>query len=711
MNPSNPSNLSNNAPHTTVSTNTTPNADLDRPELFTNRWLSLLQFNLRVLDQALNETHPLLERLKFLMIFSSNMDEFFEIRMAALKQQIRTGEARAGADGLLPQELLVTIQGLVHEAVAREYHILNEVLIPKLAEEGIRFLRRRNWSPEQRQWIRNFFRDQVQPVLTPIGIDLAHPFPRVVNKSLNFIIALDGRDAFGRQLNLAIVPAPRSLPRIIRLPDHLQSSGSDNFVFLSSIIHENAELLFPGMKATGCYQFRITRNADLTVDENAEDLPDALKSGLFSRRYGDAVRLEVADNCPQHLVDFLLEETGLAETDLYRANGPVNLARLMAITEINRPRLQWPPFIPGRGGHVPAEGLLFDVLREQDILLHHPYEAFTPVIDLIAQAARDPHVLAIKQTLYRTRNNSQIIQHLIEAARNGKEVTVVVELRARFDEENNINDATRLQEAGAIVVYGIVGYKTHAKMLMIVRREGEKLRRYFHLGTGNYHEGTARLYTDIGLLSSDEELGEDVHKIFLELTGMGRAAQLKHILHAPFTLHSGLKELIGHEIANAQAGREAHIRLKLNSLTEKDLIQSLYLASQAGVQIDIIIRGMCCLRPGIPGVSDNIRVRSILGRFLEHARVFWFANDGKPKLYCASADLMERNLFSRVEVCFPIRDAKFRQRLEEECFDLGFADTESAWIHQPDGNSVRHVAAPDDTPRNLQTELIARLAR
>ncbi|MFZ5757989.1 MAG: polyphosphate kinase 1 [Pseudomonadota bacterium] len=695
-----------------MTTPVTPSVDLDQPALYTNRWLSLLQFNLRVLEQAMDERHPLLERLKFLMIFSSNMDEFFEIRMATLKQQIRTGEAKADADGLLPQELLNTIQTTVHEAVAREYRILNDVLIPRMAEDNIHFLRRRNWSPEQREWIRHYFREQVQPVLTPIGIDLAHPFPRVVNKSLNFIVSLDGRDAFGRQLNLAIVPAPRSLSRIIRLPDHLQANGGDNFVFLSSIIHENADLLFPGMKATGCYQFRITRNADLTLDEGSvEDLPDALKSGLFSRRFGDAVRLEVADNCPQQLVDFLLEETGLGESDLYRVDGPVNLARLLSIVDVNRPRLKWTPFIPGRGKRVPTEGTLFEALREKDILLHHPYESFGPVVDLLAQAARDPHVLAIKQTLYRTRNNSQIIQHLIEAARSGKEVTVVVELRARFDEENNINDATRLQEAGAVVVYGIVGYKTHAKMLMIVRREGDKLRRYFHLGTGNYHEGTARLYTDIGLLSADEELGEDVHKIFLELTGLGRAAQLKHILHAPFTLHSGLKELVEREIAHAQAGRPAGIRLKMNSLTEKDLIQTLYRASQAGVPVDIVVRGMCCLRPGVPGVSDNIRVRSIIGRFLEHARVYAFANGGEPKLYCASADFMERNLFHRVEVCFPIRDPKLLRRVEEECLELALADNESAWAMRPDGTSERVQPAEGEKPVNIQSELLARLAR
>ncbi len=687
-------------------------ADLDQPSLFTNRWLSLLQFNLRVLAQATQEAHPLLERLKFLMIFSSNMDEFFEVRLAALRHLIRTGEAKPGDDGLLPQDLLNTVQEQVHAAVAQEYRILNDALIPRLAEENIHFVRRRHWTPVQRDWIRNYFRDQVQPVLTPIGIDLAHPFPRVVNKSLNFIISLDGRDAFGRQLNLAIVPAPRSLARLVRLPDHLQDNGGDNFVFLSSIIHDNADLLFPGMKTTGCYQFRITRNADLRVDEESiEDLRDALKTRLFSRGYGDAVRLEVADNCPQHLVDFLLEETGLTESDLYRVNGPVNLSRLMAITDVNRPRLKWAPFIPGRGRGVPTEESLFEALRERDILLHHPYEAFSPVVDLLAQAAHDPHVLAIKQTLYRTRNNSQIIQHLIEAARNGKEVTVIVELRARFDEANNINDATRLEEAGVVVVYGIVGYKTHAKMLMIVRREGEKLRRYFHMGTGNYHEGTARLYTDIGLLSADEELGGDVHKIFLELTGLGRAAQLKHILHAPFTLHSGMKELIDREADNARAGKPAWIRMKMNSLTERELIQALYRASQAGVAIDIVVRGICCLRPGIAGVSENIRVRSVIGRFLEHSRVYAFANDGDTKVYCASADLMERNLLYRVEVCFPIRDAKLRQRVMEECLDMPLADNDSAWHIKADGTAEPVAREAEETPFNVQADLLARLTR
>jgi len=576
--------------------------DLANPAYYLNRELSILAFNLRVLDQALDEVHPLLERLGFLRIFSSNLDEFFEIRVAGLKRQLSLGRSSPGPDGQLPHEVLTRIAEVCHEAVDKQYRILNEVLLPAMAQENIRFLKRDEWNEKQAAWVKKYFREQVYPVLTPIGLDPAHPFPKVVNKSLNFIVALEGKDAFGRSLHLAIVPAPRSLPRMIAIPG---DAGSDDYVFLSSIIHEHASELFPGMTVQGCYQFRVTRNADLALDdvEADEDLAEAVKDELFSRRYGDAVRLEVADNCPRHLIDFLLKKFGLGEEFLYRVNGPVNLVRL--ITDIDRPRLRYAPMIPSVPARLARAESYFEAIADGDVLLNHPFESFTPVIEFLRQAARDPQVLAIKQTLYRTGKNSEIVNLLAEAARNGKEVTAVIELRARFDEESNIEVAAKLQEAGAIVVYGIVGYKTHAKMLLVVRREGRKLKRYVHLGTGNYHAVTARIYTDISLLTAEEELCEDVHKIFQELTGMGKLPKLKKLLHAPFTLHARLMEHVEQEIANQKAGRPAHIIARMNSLTETQLIQALYRASQAGVKVDLIVRGICCLRPGIPGVSET----------------------------------------------------------------------------------------------------------
>jgi len=524
-------------------------SDFNNPDYYLNRELSLLQFNLRVLEQAMDENHPLMERLNFLLIFSSNMDEFFEIRVAGLKNKLETHTGQPGPDGMLPDELLKSISAITHEAVDRQYRILNDVLLPALREEGVDFLRREDWTEAQVEWVKKYFREQIYPVLTPIALDPSHPFPRLVNKSLNFIVPLDGKDAFGRSTGLAIVPAPRSLPRLIRIPDEISEGGDDNFVFLSSMIHAHVSDLFPGMKATGCYQFRVTRNADMEVDEEVEDLASALKGQLLSRRYGDEVRLEVADNCPRHLMHYLLEQFELTEEDLYEVNGPVNLARMF--TSVNRPRLHYPPFTPKLAPAVKKNETIFDAIDQGDILLHHPYESFQPVINLLAEAARDPKVLAIKQTLYRTGTKSEILDHLETAARNGKEVTAIVELRARFDEESNIEGARRLQEAGAIVVYGVVGYKTHAKMLLVVRRDGDGIKRYVHLGTGNYHTKTTKLYTDYGLMTCEKSMGQDVHKIFQELTGMGKAARLKQLKHSPFTLHPSVIEWIEFETEQA----------------------------------------------------------------------------------------------------------------------------------------------------------------
>ncbi len=686
----------------------TPPLDLGSPEFYLNRELSLLAFNLRVLEQALDEIHPLLERLGFLRIFSSNIDEFFEIRVAGLKRQLSLGSSVPGIDGQLPQEVLQRIAEICHDAVDRQYRILNDVLLPALAQENIRFLKREEWSEKQAAWVRKYFREQVYPVLTPIGLDPAHPFPKVVNKSLNFIVSLEGNDAFGRDLNLAIVPAPRSLPRMIRLPGDV--AGGDAYVFLSSIIHEYAQELFPGMAVQGCYQFRVTRNADLDLDEveAQADLAVALKDELFSRRYGDAVRLEVADNCPRRLVSYLLDKFGLTEDFLYRVNGPVNLVRL--ITDIDRPRLRYRPLSPSVPERLLRAEDYFEVIAQGDVLLNHPFESFTPVVEFLRQAARDPNVLAIKQTLYRTGNNSEIVNLLAEAARSGKEVTAVIELRARFDEESNIEVASRLQEAGAIVVYGIVGYKTHAKMLLVVRREGSrKLKRYVHLGTGNYHAVTARIYTDFSLLTADEDLCEDVHRVFQELTGMGRAAKLKKLLHAPFTLHSGLLECIEQEIRNAREGKPAQILARMNSLTEKQLIQALYRASQAGVKIDLVVRGTCCLRPGMPGISEHIRVRSVIGRFLEHSRVFWFENGGSNLLYCSSADWMDRNMFFRIETGFPVTDPELARRVKNDALLTYLADNRQSWQLRADGSYHHNVCEPG-REKMAQQVLLEKLA-
>jgi len=560
-------------------------------------------------------------------------------------------------------------------------------------------LRGGDWAEAQIGWVEEYVREQIDPVLTPIALDPSHPFPRLVNKSLNFIVSLDGKDAFGRSTGLAIVPAPRSLPRLIRIPDEISESGDDNFVFLSSMIHAHVSDLFPGMKATGCYQFRVTRNADMEVDEDVEDLASALKGQLLSRRYGDEVRLEVADNCPRHLTDYLLEQFELTEIDLYEVNGPVNLARMF--TSVNRPRLHYPPYTPKLAPAVKKAETIFDAMDQGDILLHHPYEYFQPVVSLLAEAARDPKVLAIKQTLYRTGTKSEILDHLETAARNGKEVTAIVELRARFDEESNIEGARRLQEAGAIVVYGVVGYKTHAKMLLVVRREGDGIKRYVHLGTGNYHTKTTKLYTDYGLMTCEKGICQDVHKIFQELTGMGKAARLKQLKHSPFTLHPSLIEWIDFETQQATAGKPARIIAKFNSLTEEKIIQALYRASQAGVEIDLIVRGICCLKPGVPGLSENIRVRSVIGRFLEHTRIYHFHHGGEDLVYCSSADWMDRNLFNRVETCFPVNDPVLKAQVIEQGLHYYLRDNSRAWVLQTDG---RHLRAQ---PQEGETAFIA----
>lgn len=659
---------------------------------YINREISLLEFHKRVLAQAKDKNHPLLERLNFLIIFSRNLDEFFEIRVAGLMKQIDFKTITSAPDGIPNEVIIEQISASAHLAIQEQYDTLNHILLPELENYGVKFIQYHNILEKHLDWIKHYFFKQVQPVVTPISLDPAHPFPRLVNKSLNFIVTLEGKDAFGRQIELAIVPAPRSLPRVVRLPDEL-TGGEEHYILLSAIIQQHISDLFPGMTATGCYQFRVTRNADLTLAEDVDDLAVALKDELSSRRFGRAVRLEIADNCPRSINHYLLEQFDLDPQHLYQVNGPVNLTRL--ITNFDIPELRFKPYQAVIPKALRNSNKIFEVLTKQDVLLHHPFDSFKPVINLLRESAQDPNVLAIKQTLYRSGPNSEIVQVLAEAARNGKEVTAIIELRARFDEESNITVANILQEAGAVVVYGIVGYKTHAKMILIVRREAGKLKRYVHLGTGNYHAGNARMYTDYGLLTTHEEICEDVHKIFQELTGMGKLLKLKKLFHAPFTLHAQLLHLIEQETAHAKAGKKARIIIKVNALTEPKLISALYTASQAGVKIDLIIRSICCLRPQIQGLSENIRVRSIVGRYLEHTRVYYFYNDGQDELYCASADWMGRNLFSRVETCFPIEDKKLKKQIIDYGLLSYLKDNVRAW--ELDANDQWHAISPKAT--------------
>jgi len=682
---------------------------LTSPDLYINRELSQLEFNRRVLEQAKDADVPLLERLRFLSIASSNLDEFFEIRVAGLIQQVAYGSTQRGPDNLLPSEQLRLITQAAKSLVAEQYRVLNEELKPQLEAQGIRFSEESDWAPKQRQWLKRYFHHDLAPILSPVGLDPAHPFPKVLNKGLSFVVTLEGRDAFGRASGKAVIQAPRSLPRVIQMPaDNAQTAHE--FVFLSSIIEAYADDLFPGMSVTGCYQFRVTRNSDLFVDEEeVDDLLRALEGELPARRFGDEVRLEIADNCPLDLERFLMTQFGLTEQDVYRCPGPVNLNRLDAIIDrVDRPDLKYGGFTPGLPERIRGADNLFDVIRRGDVLVHHPFQSFMPVVEFLRQAADDPKVLSIRQTLYRTGVDSVVVRALIAAANQGKDVLVVIELRARFDEEANISLANNLQSAGVQVVYGIVGHKTHAKMTLVIRREGRRLKRYVHLGTGNYHTRTARLYTDYGLFTSDDAIGEDVQKMFHQLTAMGRAGRLKKMLQSPFTLHRTVLEMIEREAAAARAGRPARIMAKMNALIEPQIIQALYGASQAGVRIDLIVRGMCALRPGVKGISETISVRSIIGRFLEHTRVLYFENEGEPRVFLSSADWMGRNFFSRVETCFPIEDKRLIKRVVKESFDFYLADNTHAWLLQADG-SYRRARPGNARPRSAQDALLESL--
>jgi polyphosphate kinase len=632
------------------------------PALYINRELSWLEFNQRVLEESQDPRNPLLERVKFLCIVASNLDEFFEVRVAGVKQQRLSNLSAFGPDALSPSEQLTAISGRVRRMVDDAYRLWNEELVPNLEKNSIFFLRYEELTDEEKVYYTNYFEKSVYPVLTPLAVDPVHPFPQLLNKSLNVAVELEGEHL---STNLAVVQVPRILPRLV--PYRAGKSGMYRYIFIGSLIQAHVSSLFHGVTVKGAYQFRVTRNSDLYLDEEEiVNLLKAIETELRKRSRGDAVRLEVQKDCPPHVTDQLLQTFYLTNDDLYRVDGPINFLRLMpVISEVDRPDLKFRPFVPVIATPSPDHEDIFSQIRRRPILLHHPYESFQTVLDFIEQAAEDPNVLAIKQTLYRTSGDSQIVGSLAEAAESGKQVTVVIELKARFDEAANIKWARTLQEAGVHVVYGIVGLKTHAKLALVVRREEDGLRRYLHLGTGNYHPSTAKLYTDLGLLTCDPDLTNDSAELFNWLTGVSIFPDLKKIKAAPKALHEFVLEMIERETEHAKHGKPSGIFGKVNSLVDPEVIQALYRASQAGVKINLMVRGVCCLRSGAPGISDNITVRSVIGRFLEHSRIYRFENGGRPQIYLASADWMARNFFRRVETCFPIEEPELQTQIEQ----------------------------------------------
>ncbi|NDC08684.1 MAG: polyphosphate kinase 1 [Oxalobacteraceae bacterium] len=685
---------------------TIPIADEPPPDSFLNRELSLLAFNRRVLAQAQDPDIPLLERLKYLCIVSSNLDEFFEVRIASLLARDR--EAGISGQGIWMREF-DQVSATAHALVDEQYQTLNDQILPALADHGIHLLRHLDRNEAQQVWVKEYFEREVRPLLTPIVLDPAHPFPQIVNKSLNFIVELAGKDAFGKGASIAVMKAPRVLPRIIRLPDGLHGKGTA-YCLLSSVIHAHIADLFQGREVLSYSQFRVTRDSDLWVDEvEVKNLRQALKGELQTRQFGFAVRLEVAKNCPAHLSQLLLDQFGIASEFLYPVDGPVNMVRLNELIDhASDPAFRFPRFAPGLSVPIGQESI-FNLITQHDWLLHHPYQSFLPVIEFLRAAAIDPSVVAIKQTIYRTGMNSELMESLIAAAQNGKEVTVVVELMARFDEEANINWADKLERVGAQVVYGVVGMKTHAKMALVIRRESGRLKLYAHLGTGNYHPTTTKFYTDFGLLTANQALARDVNEVFINLTTLTRPKKLNYLWVAPFDLSKELIKAIRHETAIATEGREARIIAKMNALQDASIILALYEASQAGVKIDLIVRGACILRPGVPGLSENIRVRSIVGRFLEHSRIFYFHNDKKADVYLASADWMNRNLFRRIEVAFPVLDPTLKQRVIDEGLKPYLKDNHNAWELDADGHYHRRKRSPRQARFSAQDHLMETL--
>jgi polyphosphate kinase len=668
-----------------------------------SRERAILEFNRRVLAQARRDDVPLLERLRYVCIVSSNMDEFFEVRFADYIEIVRN-------DSVAKREL-EAVAAQAHVLIDDQYATFNDFVMPQLHAAGIVILNHADRDEAQRRWVAQFFERQVRPLLVPVGLDPAHPFPQVANKSLNFIVKLSGLDAFGRANSVAIVKVPRVLPRVMRLPDRIAGPGRQAFVLLTSMIRAHLGELFPGREVEAFSQFRVTRDSDLEVDEDdVTNLRQALRSGLTTRHFGQAIRLEVVNTCPPALSALLLEQFGLPEAALYKVNGPVNLVRLNQLIDLaDAAALRFPPYEPVWPAGLPRGASMLARLRQGDVLLHHPFESFEPVVQFLREAVHDPDVLAIKQTIYRTGSESPLMDLLIEAARNGKEVMVVVELMARFDEEANINWAERLEAVGAQVVYGIVGLKTHAKLLLVTRREGGRLRRYAHLSTGNYNPKTARLYTDVGCLTADPDLTADADAVFQQLASLGRMKPAKRLLHAPFTLHKQMIAFIDRVAAAARAGRTARIVVKINAITDEALIAALVHAGQAGAAIDLIVRGACMLPPGIAGVTDRIRVRSVVGRFLEHTRVIYFrwGDAGADEaLYLSSADWMGRNMLRRIEIAWPVHHPALRQRVIDECLVPYLHDARDAWALQPDG-SYRRLGT--DGP-SAQQALMARYA-
>jgi polyphosphate kinase len=680
-----------------------------------NRELSLIAFNRRVLALAAGTDIPLLERLRFLCIVGGNLDEFFEIRVAGLKEQLRAKVPPAGMTLQSMRALLAEVSAAARALVTDQYRLFNAQILPALAQRGVRLLGRADRSPAERAWVADYFQREVRPLLTPIGLDPAHPFPQIVNKSLTFIVELSGRDAFGRDTTIAVVKAPRLLPRVIKLPPTIAEADNE-FLLLSSVMHAHLGDLFAGRDIVAFSQFRLTRDADLWLDEmEVKNLRQALQGELPQRQFGHPLRLEVAASCPDHLARFLLTQFELTDDDLYRCDGPVNIMRLTSlIDQVEVDALKYPPFLPGKPDRLGGELDILAAIRQRDILLHHPYQSFEPVVEFIRRAADDPEVVAIKQTVYRTGVNSALMEALVQAAARGKEVTVVVELMARFDEEANINWAEKLEHAGAQVVYGVFGLKTHAKLALLLRRERDasgtvRLIPYVHLGTGNYHPRTTRLYTDFGLLTADPEICADVNEVFLHITSLAKVGKLKRLLLAPFTMHRRIVDMIHRETKHAREGRPARIKAKMNALVEEGVIRALQGASQAGVRIDLIVRGACALRPGVPGVSENIHIRSILGRFLEHHRVWSFENGGEPEVWLASADWMGRNLFRRIEVAFPVQDPELRRRVVDEGIDIYLSDNVDAWTLGADGAWTKQKPRGRERGVCAQHELLSRL--
>jgi len=679
---------------TPADTNTT------KSNIFLDRELSQLTFNRRVLAQAEDTSLPLLERLRYLCIVSNNLDEFFEVRVASLLAQGNLAENPALAANL------ARISNECHNLVKQQYVILNTEVLPELKSAGVHLVRHTDRNEAQRAWVKEYFEREVRPLLTPIGLDPAHPFPQVVNKSLNFIVSLTGKDAFGRGTGIAIVKAPRVLPRVIRLPDELSTNGI-SFCLLSSIIHSHIEDLFTGRDVIAYSQFRVTRDSDLWVDEEeVKNLRQALKGELQGRQFGTSVRLEVAKNCPPELSQFLLDQFGLDQSRLYAVDGPVNLVRLAELIEhVKQPSMRFPPFVPGMPPKT-TNADIFEQLQKHDILLHHPYQSFQTVVDFIHVAAHDPCVVAIKQTIYRTGMHSDLMEALMSAARAGKEVTVILELMARFDEEANINWADKLEQAGAQVVYGVVGLKTHAKVALVIRREESGLQFYAHLGTGNYHLTTTRLYTDFGLLTANQGMAREVNEVFIHLTSLTKPQKLTHLWLAPFALQSEIIKAIRNEAKIAKSGRPGRIIVKVNALVDESVIRALYAASHDGVKIDLIVRGACTLKPGVPGLSENIKVRSIIGRFLEHSRIYYFRNDLAHDVYLASADWMSRNLFRRIEVAFPVLDKALKRRVITEGLNPYLKDNSNAWELDQHGNYHRRRARGKQVEFSAQRHLM-----